>query len=829
MERYFVPEVLRVINREIQRAGGNEVLFFAWTDGDNRVERVQPVARGTAECVAVPLERCFLPDVIIHNHPDGALSPSEQDMRVASAVAGRGVGFLIVDNDLTGVYAVVEPVLKKEIRPLDGRALASLVSAGGRFGSCIPGYEERDGQKEMIREVCEAFNGDALALIEAGTGIGKSVAYLIPAIEWSLVNRERVVVSTNTINLQEQLIHKDIPDLQRALGKGFSYLLMKGRSNYVCLNRVDEIRRDLNAFLDDEELDQFERIAEWTERTDDGSLSDLVFVPKPALWEKINSGSETCLGGSCGHFGRCFVNRVKRKAVTANLVITNHHYLLADAFLLETGASILPSYDRVVIDEAHNLEDSATSFFTKTLTLSAAVRMLNRLYGEGKRARGYFPFLHRQGLAGDETRFEELVDLVRKAKAASCELFAGIGELFAQPGEAEAADGSHGGVPGERGDRFAVIEMGEELLAHRLWKDTLGRGFGFFRSSLGELAGRLGELCGDLEKSGEEKAAKQLSGFCARIVDIIKTVDLFLSETDRDYARWMEKRREASVRVALVEIGPTLRELLFGRVKTAVLTSATLTVAGSFDFTRARLALGRDLAKESREAVIPSPFDYDRQMAVLLPTDVVEPDRPGFIDALARSALTILHKTRGKAFVLFTSHRTMNEIYERTRPELEKAGFLVFRQGSESRRSLLDRFKGDVHSILFGTESFWEGVDVPGEALECVIIAKLPFKVPTEPIVRARLERLRENGGDPFLAYSLPSAAMKLKQGVGRLIRNKTDKGIVVILDKRVQTRRYGQVFLDSLQGGTRLTGSLDEILSRCDGFLTNYSLTNLA
>jgi ATP-dependent DNA helicase DinG len=817
MERYFTPEVRETAKREIHRAGGNEVLFFAWTDERNMVVRVQPVARGTGECVAVPLEQSFLPDAIIHNHPDGALTPSEQDMRIAAVIAGKGVGFFIVDNDLADVYAVVEPVLKKTVRAIDGEKLASLVSAGSRFGGFIPGFEERVGQKEMIREVCEAFNGDAFALIEAGTGIGKSAAYLIPSIEWSRVNRERVVVSTNTINLQEQLIHKDIPDLKRSLGADFSFVLMKGRSNYVCLNRVGEIRKDLFSFLDDEELDQFNQILPWIEGTEDGSLSDLTFVPKPVFWEKINSGSEMCLGGSCEYFGRCFVNRVKRKAITARLVVTNHHYLLADASLLESGASILPSYDRVVFDEAHNIEDSATSFFTRAVTLSSTARLLNRLYSEGKRKKGYLLFLQKQGLAGDDPRFKSITDLVKKARASAFELFSGIDELFTAPeGNADPARA--------RTEGSSVIEMGEELRAHPLWQKSLALSFGVFRTSLGKVVESLGELAGPLERKGEEKAVKQLGGFCVRIGEILKTVDLFLSETDRDYARWMEKRREAAVSVALVEIGPTLREILFSRVKTAVLTSATLTVAGSFDFLKTRLSLERSADKETREVVIPSPFDYGRQMAVLLPTDIVDPEHPGYGEALSRSAVKILKKTGGKAFVLFTSYRIMNEVFDRVKPELDTAGFLVFRQGSESRRTLLDRFKSDIHSILFGTESFWEGVDVPGEALECVIITKLPFKVPTEPIVRARLERVRVNGGDPFLDYSLPSAVMKLKQGAGRLIRNRNDRGIVVILDRRVQTRRYGRVFLDSLQGGTRLTGVLDEILSMCGGFLTDVS-----
>ena len=856
MERYFESSVPEIIRREIERSGGNEVLFFAWTGEDNRVVKVQAVARGTDECVAVPLERSFLPDVLIHNHPDGRLVPSDNDMRIASFTAGRGVGFFIVDNEAGRLYVAVEPVLKRGLKPLDVEKLAALIGAGGPFARSFPGFEEREGQKEMVRRVALSFNQDSVALIEAGTGIGKSVAYLIPSIEWALLNRERVVVSTHTIHLQEQLIGKDIPDLKRALGLDFSHVLMKGRNNYVCLNKVAEIRQDLFSFLDDEEIEQFDHITRWLEVTGDGSLSDFDFVPKAALWEKINSSSETCLGGGCGLFGRCFVNRVKRRAITAHLVVTNHHYLLADASLARSGSSILPAYERIVLDEAHNLEDSASSFFTKTVTRAGILRLLGRLYSDGKRKRGYLAFLEKQGFCEGEERHERLRREVQRVKSSAGELFDGIEDLLAALGR--SGGGPEGSPGGSSFGQHPVAEMGDELLEHPLWESGVCGFLMTCRADIGTLAGSLIELMELLDRKGEERAQKQLGGFVARLGDIVKAFDIFTRRNDPpgtgrsgdgsngaedeevggghelvrhgdegwdeaapsgrgEYARWLEKRKDAALVVSLVDVGAMLKNLLFKRAKSTVLTSATLAVGGNFRFIRSRLTLDG----EADEAVLPSPFQYDRQMGILIPNDMVGPDHPGYVPAMASGVVQVLKKTQGKAFVLFTSYRTLNEVFEMAKGELSSAGFVTFKQGSDSRMILLDRFKRDIHSILFGTESFWEGVDVPGEALECVIITKLPFRVPTEPVEKERLERIKEMGGDPFLEYSLPQAVMKMKQGMGRLIRNRTDRGIVVILDKRIRTKRYGEAFIEAMPGGRLLEGPLARILEESGEYLS--------
>ncbi len=811
---YFNDSVIRIVKNEIKRAFGNEVLFFGWTDEDSRVKRIEVIARGNEECVVFPIEKSFLPDVVIHNHPNGNLSPSGQDLNIAAITANRGVGFFIINNDVTEIYAAVEPVIKDIERPVDAEKLKALISKGGPFSSTIPGFEEREGQKEMVEYVCESFNEGSCALIEAGTGIGKSLAYLIPAVEWSKVNMERVVISTNTINLQEQLLHKDIPDLRKALDSDFSYILMKGRGNYICLNKMYEVQQDLFSLIDDKELEQFNSILIWINKTEDGSLSDLTFIPGPSLWDKLNSRSETCLGGTCEYFSRCFVNRIRRKAVTAGIIVTNHHYLLADACLIESGTSILPSYDRVIFDEAHSLEDSATSFFTKTITLQLILRLLNRLYSGEKKKKGYLMHMLRKGDALYSRQLNRTLDGVKGLRAAAYDLFEGMEEFLNLVRNSNNGD--------RQQNNYAVCEVTDEVKNHPRWdKIVIGR-LDIFYKECSRLSNSLFELREEIAGSMDERVLRQIEGFILRLTEIIQTVDIFLNEEDSSYVRWIEKKRETALVVSLIDVGSALNKLIVGKTDSAVFTSATLTVDGKFDFLRKRLSL----TNPEISVIIASPFRYDEQMTILIPSDVAGPGHPDYISSLEESILRTLKKTGGKAFVLFTSYKTLNEVYGRIKNKLEEIGLFIFRQGSDSRGNLLIDFKNNIHSVLFGTESFWQGVDAPGETLECVIMTKLPFKVPSEPVTRARIDQIRAGGGNPFMEYLLPLAVIKMKQGIGRLIRKKTDKGIIVILDRRILMKSYGTVFINSIPGGNISSGSLDELLKKTDMFISNNSLT---
>ncbi len=803
--RLFSDEAQEAMRREIEAAGGNEVLFFGWIHENGALDRIEVIARGNDVSVAVPLDRSFLPDVVIHNHPDGILTPSDQDVHMSSLIANRGVGFYIVNNQATEVYVVIEPVPRRKTVLLDVEKLKKIISSGGPFNTLFPHFEERHGQMKMVEHVSGAFNNDEHVLIEAGTGIGKSLAYLIPSAGWALNNNEKVVISTNTINLQEQLLYKDIPDLKRASGLDFKYTLMKGRGNYICLNRLNEAKQDLFALIDDDEVEQFNAIEGWLETTDDVSLSNLPFMPKPSLWEKINSQPGTCLGGACAFFSECYVNRARRHAAEAHIIVTNHHYVLADAQSNSSGAALLPPYQRVIFDEAHNLESSATSFFTKNVTLAAVLRILNSLYTGARKKKGYLVYLMNRDIRGLESRVIPIMDFVRQARSAAFELFSGIDEFIA------ALNAANEDNP------VSLFEVTDELRNHAMWDACVLKRIDAFYKSCSRLVNGLLDIRAHLAKGGNERYVRQVEGLTGRLIETTEAIDKFLGENDETWVRWIQKKREAGIVVALVEVGDVLNELLFSRMKSLVLTSATLTVDDRFDFIKSRLHIG----DSAQSVILESSFDYDRQMVVLIPQNGPGPNQPRYIESLACSITSVLRKTHGKAFVLFTSYTILNRVFDLVKNALSAEGFVLFRQGDETRSRLMERFRGDIHSVLFGTESFWEGVDAPGETLECVIITKLPFKVPTEPIIRARIEKIKQRGGNPFLEYYVPLAVIKMKQGIGRLIRNRSDRGIIVILDNRLLVKSYGSLFLHSIPTVNIHRGALKAMLEDAESFLS--------
>ena len=825
MERtYFSHEIAEKIRREIEESYENEVLFFGWIDENGLVSKIEVIARGNEECVSFPIQRSYLPDVVIHNHPDGPLTPSTADMSIASYIAQHGVAFFIINNDLSDVYVAVEPVTRKKITPLSVEQCTSYISTGSKLSGEIPEFEERVGQKEMVAHVCTAFNQDEIAFIEAGTGIGKSIAYLIPSIEWALVNRERVIISTNTINLQEQLLHKDIPDLQRALGLTFFYTLMKGRGNYICLTRLEEASRNLFSFIEDEEVNQFQKIREWAQFTNDGSLSDLPFIPKMSLWEKINSQTELCLGGRCRYFSQCFVNRIKREALRAHIVVTNHHYLLADASVANTGKSVLPKHERIIIDEAHRLEDAATSFFTRRITQREVSSILRRIYvREPRGERGWLSWALREKavLKGELT--EKIKKHIQILSQQTKNFFSVLDEFLSRMNNEFAIINGSTGNNGRVG--YPLIEVNKEVMDQSLWREVVLPVFKGFHGEITELSNLLMTL---REENKIEQylfwkpSLKQLDGFIARITELRETVDIFLKENDNTWVRWIEKKKSTAVVIALREVGEELQQLVFSRAKTIILTSATLTVHKKFDFIKSRLGITRPAIEVS----VSSPFDYQHQMAIIVPNDAANPQRGDYEKKLSMHVMNIIRETGGKAFILFTAYRTMNRVFETVASFLSKDGVLLLKQGMNTRHKLLDTFRDNVRSVLFGTESFWEGVDVPGESLQCVVITRLPFRVPSNPVIHARAALIEARGGNSFLEYLIPLAAIKLKQGIGRLIRRKTDRGIVVILDERIRTKNYGEIFFQSLPEGKLFTMTLEESIKSALTYIGNNFLT---
>jgi ATP-dependent DNA helicase DinG len=834
------------MRQAIQAAGGHEVFFLGRTDEDLRVVEVEVLARGTEQAVPAILHTCRYGDVVIHNHPSGALRPSSADMEIAGRLGNLGVGFYVVDNPVENVYKVVEAFALRQEQPVDDRRIEAILGPDGVVAGNLPGYEERPEQLRMARAVAEAFNHGRLAIVEAGTGTGKSLAYLVPALLWALANEERVVVSTNTINLQEQLIRKDLPFLRRATGLQFRAVLVKGRNNYLCRRRTETARLEPGLF-DEELAGELHNLLEWVEQTSDGSREELPSVPRHEVWEEVCCEIDQCARVRCGHYGDCFFHRARRQAAQADLLVVNHALLLSDLALRHqtdnySSTAVLPPFDRVIIDEAHHLEDVATKFFSSQVTRFAFARALNRLRHPRKPERGLLPRFLSQ-LAQELPDHEDA--LYRGMYERSEDLLAGRQQLFDRAvAELEEIGRELAGHLGR--------EIGErEELKQRLvpaftdspcWQSITGR-VRLLARETEALAKGLAALVKDCERLPEEVAEKlnstltDLRGVTGRLAGIAADLTFFIA-ADEETCGWFEviqgrvgRGRDIVTRLctAPLVVAERLKQALYDRFRTVVMTSATLAVGDSFAYHKGRVGLDRAESGRITELLLHSPFDFAGQALVGVPTDIPEPGRPGFGEMVRDLSERAIVAADGRTFVLFTAYSLLRQVYGELAPVLGVRGFRCLRQGEENRHQLLKNFAADPTSVLFATDSFWEGVDVPGRALEQVIITRLPFKVPTDPVLEARAEAIEKNGGDPFMEYTVPQAVLKFKQGFGRLIRHRADRGVVLILDSRVVKKGYGRIFLRSLPEVRVVTGKTGEVLTALENFLTGSTMPGAA
>ncbi len=824
VQRTFTPDVVHELRSEIAAANGNEVFFVGTLNERAQVAQVSVAARGSHNAVPAVAARCEAGGVVIHNHPSGDLRPSSPDISIAAQLATLSVAFYIVDNSVNNVYRVVEPLPQNKIIPLDLETIGRCFAPDGRFAAALSGYEERPEQLRMALTVAEAFNRDRLALVEAGTGTGKSLAYLLPAVLWSTSNRERVIVSTNTINLQEQLISKDIPLLRHASGVGFRAALLKGRSNYLCRRRLEDARQEPD-LLENAQKTELERIAEWSLETRDGSRASMPFAPSETVWEEVCCELDQCLHVLCPFFGDCFLQRARRLAAQADLLVVNHALLMADlAIRAQSGnysaTALLPASTRLILDEAHHLEDGATRFFSSEVTRFGFVRLLNRLRHPRKVDAGFLPrLLNSLSMlipSSENALYVDFFETVQKLakggdrlreKAISTleDVAFRVREFMQQP---------QGDLRLRVTGAFAVSGVWEAIREKvlELESDTCALAKG--------LRGLI-ERCGDLE--GEKLAAVlvDVSAAAGRLERLAASLRLFV-DCDEEHCVWMEVTQGRIGRasgvicrlcVAPLTVAPLLREHLFGHHKTVVLTSATLAVRKSFGYFRARVGLAEENARLG-ELQLASPFDFPNQALVALPNDLPDPNSDTFPAAARDLCERAILAADGRTFVLFTAYTLLKRVFAEAAPSLRARGYRCLCQGDDSRHRLLQTFVSDPTSVLFATDSFWEGVDVPGRALEQIIIVKLPFRVPTEPIQQARVEALQREGGDPFREYTVPQAVIRFKQGFGRLIRSRSDRGVVLILDSRVVNKYYGALFLDSLPETRRAEGDTQAVLS---------------
>ena len=789
----FSSQAAAALRRAIRSADGVEVFAIGDVD-DGTVIAVTIVARGQKDRVNALRDRPRAGQVVIHNHPSGRLEPSDADMQLAGQYGDDGIGFIIVDSDVSRDRWVIEP-LDSATRPVDPEDIERYFRED--LGRVLAGVELREGQLAMAHRVAAALSDDRPFVCEAGTGTGKSLAYLVPAALWAILNDRKVVVSTYTRALQGQLSASDIPLLGQT-GLPVRAAVLLGRNNYLCKRRTALALSESAGQPDHTALAD---LAAW-ERTGSGCRSDLQMAVEPALWDRVMSDSDLSLRQRCSHYHDCHYYQARRRASAAHIIVVNHALLLTDLAIRDAGGpGVIPKYDRVVLDEAHHLESAATGAIARRLTARAIRRAVGPL----------LPAKRRSGALDRLTGAPDPSSLARRTdRATGCALRL-----------RDEADAACEMLSEHLGPSGSPTRITEPLRESPRWQDIT--------TTIEDLSQQLEETIGALDAVealfGEAPAPERsqpildLQRAKRRLSGHVGTLAAFL-QGDEANCSWLEGQNRqraggAAVVVAPIDVSEPLQRLLWDRYPGCVATSATMTVAGNFSHWLSRAGL-----VGAETAVFPSPFDHAKQALLALPRDVVVPDHPEFMSASTRIITEAIQTTAGGAFVLCTSYSAIRHYSDALREALP-ATWPVLAQGEAPRDGLLRRFKESGRAVLVGTDSFWEGVDVKGSALRLVIIPRLPFRVPTDPLRVARHERIRARGGDAFLAYSLPEAVIMLRQGYGRLIRSRRDRGSVLILDRRIHERRYGAIMLRSLPPARRANGPwrrVREILVEAQG-----------
>ncbi len=688
---------------------------------------------------------------------------------------------------------------------LDPDEVASALELGGLFSHHFPNYEYRPQQIEMLRAVTRALSENQHLLVEAGTGTGKSMAYLIPSALWALKNGQRVVISTNTINLQDQLINKDIPDLRAAMGINLSAAVMKGRSNYLCPRRLENLRRREPDNAD--EMRVLGKVLVWLQTSTTGDRNELNLngATERDIWQRLSADDEGCTTENClKRGGICPFHRARQAALSAHILVVNHALLLAD---VATDNRVLPEYNYLIIDEAHHLEEATTNALSFRISQPAVDRMMRELGGPTSGALGKLvEILEGNILPSDfaalNRHIQQITDHAFQFQNTSQNFFHSIDEFLA-----EQREGNDIGMYAHQ-ERILPATRTQPAWAdvEAAWEEC-DTGLKPLVENLGQLLQALGEMAENMPEEDDD-IISNLRSLYMRLTEMQNNLDGMVFEPRADTIYWFEiqpNSRQLALNAAPLNIGPLMRKYLWNEKSSVILTSATLTAAGEFRYLKGRLN-----ADEADELSVGSPFDFESSVLLYIANDIPEPaDRSGHQRAIEQGILKLCQASGGRALVLFTSYDQLKRTSHSINPLLTRNGIHIYEQGEgASANTLLESFRADEHAVLFGTKAFWEGVDVPGEALSILVIVKLPFDVPTDPIVAARSETFE----DPFSEYSLPEAILRFRQGFGRLIRTQSDRGVVAIFDRRILSKNYGRFFTDSLPTCTTRVGPVGDL-----------------
>ena len=795
----FSEESLQTIKEYLIENENKSIIFKATFDENEVIQEPFFLSLYKKKTFEETLTKVKRDEIVIRTTKSKQLYPNDLELELSEELFNRrNIAYCLLSSDLDDFY-FIQDIDRTNLEKID---IEDYFSEDGILVNEIKGFEHRHEQEEMAKNIQKAINDNRKIIVEAGTGTGKTLAYLIPAIKWAIANKKKVIIATNTINLQEQLLLKDIPLAKSVIKDEFTYALVKGRSNYLCKRLFTELSLgksvDIETFST-EAREQLEYILKWGNKTKTGDKAELPFEVYPDVWELIQSTTELCLGKKCPFRKECFYMKTRMKKMEADILISNHHVFFSDLNVraetdFDSEYLILPRYDMVIFDEAHNIESVARSYFSVEVSKISFTRLLHRIYQKKSKKKKEKSALTRVEETIDEKYLEKTGDYLELLKTIKSEIYSLqiIGDEYFD--EIRKMFETNTEAPIRKSLNNFEMTKSNFLENLRAKKE-------FFQAKLAEFLNLMMAFSNVIDE--EKDKNPEVINFNNHLKIFKKYIDSFKfinNFSDDDYVYWLDinsKRTNVVLTATPLNIAQKLSSVLFENLNRLVFASATIMANGNFEYFKKSLGLDEE---ECIECFIESPFDYEHQMSVYIPSDIQDSENlNAFVSDASKFILDILKKTKGKAFILFTSYTMLNQIYYSVVNKLKNSNFEIFLHGEKPRSQLIKEFKEAKNPVLFGTTSFWEGVDVQGENLSNVIITKLPFLVPTDPIVSAISKKIEEAGGNSFSDFQLPEAIIKFKQGVGRLIRKKTDRGNVFILDSRIIKKRYGSAFIKAL------------------------------